>query len=81
MRLAKCQPFLYQGWGGGGSSQPFIGFSSITFDEHKLETLSFAESNFKKLYKGEYNQIQDFLQDLGGERGENLGKCKKMSKL
>ena len=33
---------LPRGGGGGGASQPAKGFSSITFEENKLETSNFA---------------------------------------
>ena len=52
----------------GGSSRPRKAFSSITFEKHKLETQKFVESNFNNIQIERYNQTQDFLQNLAGER-------------
>ena len=52
--------------GGGSRPDPTPkGFSSITFEKHKLETPNFAESKFNNRHIGRCNQIWNF-QNLGG---------------
>ena len=43
--------------GGGGGSATSKGFSSITFQQNKLETSNFAWCNFHNIQIGKYDQI------------------------